>query len=299
MAELLEDLGRELRAQREARGLSLREVQAETKIRSRYLEAIEAGDYSAFPGEVYARGFLRSYALFLGFDGDAVIERYRQAVAAAPQPAQPRGGGMLGHITLTQADEEVPPARAARGGRALRPRRASAAGARTAAALAVLVLAAVALYLIGLPRGPAPFPTGGRLAPPAGVPPADARGGTQAPATPPVSPPAPPQQPTLTRIPPPPQEPDLRAYEVRLPGDAEAMRLEVRTGVRCWYGVTVDGRFLEQGILEAGGRVSWQGTDEISVRLGNPADLRWTLNGGVGDHLRESSPVTLRLTRKR
>jgi cytoskeleton protein RodZ len=58
--------GFRLRAAREARGLSYQDVEAATRIRARYLEALETGKYDVMPGgEAQVRGFLRRYATFL------------------------------------------------------------------------------------------------------------------------------------------------------------------------------------------------------------------------------------------
>lgn len=62
------DLGRHLRELRERKGLSLDALAEETRIRRDYLESLEAGDYDAFPGEYWARQFLRSYATALGIN---------------------------------------------------------------------------------------------------------------------------------------------------------------------------------------------------------------------------------------
>src|SRR5258708_38972938 len=69
-------LGNELRDAREARDLSLEKVEQQTRIRVRYLEALERGDYAAFQSPVQASGFLRNYARFLGLDADELVERY-------------------------------------------------------------------------------------------------------------------------------------------------------------------------------------------------------------------------------
>ncbi len=75
----LQELGNYLRHTRESRGLGLAEVVETTKIRSRYLQAIEDGDLSIMPGIVYARGFIRSYADFLGLDGVKLTAQYLSA----------------------------------------------------------------------------------------------------------------------------------------------------------------------------------------------------------------------------
>ncbi|NPV52879.1 MAG: helix-turn-helix domain-containing protein [Firmicutes bacterium] len=73
----LKDLGDILRTRRIARGLSLEEAQGATKIRQHHLMAMEAGDFDALPGEVYVRGFLRTYAGYIGLDSEKIVEQYR------------------------------------------------------------------------------------------------------------------------------------------------------------------------------------------------------------------------------
>jgi len=65
----MRELGRILREKRESVGLDLDALHAQTKIRKRYLMALEEGDWTVLPGDVYARGFVRSYAEALGLDG--------------------------------------------------------------------------------------------------------------------------------------------------------------------------------------------------------------------------------------
>ena len=67
-AKSREEIGQYLKRVREEKGISLRTVAEETKIRVRYLKALEEGDYATLPGNVYARGFLRNYARFLGVE---------------------------------------------------------------------------------------------------------------------------------------------------------------------------------------------------------------------------------------
>lgn len=83
----MRELGEYLRREREARGISLDEIQEITKIRVRYLEAIERGELQEIPGETYVRGFLRNYARAVGLDGQAVLERYKSAREAAERAA--------------------------------------------------------------------------------------------------------------------------------------------------------------------------------------------------------------------
>ena len=64
--DILQDLGMRIRQKREELDLSLREAHEGTKIRTQFLEGIERGDYSEFPGTVYIRGFIRTYLRYLG-----------------------------------------------------------------------------------------------------------------------------------------------------------------------------------------------------------------------------------------
>jgi len=83
-------LGEMLRSAREARGLDRTRIERDTRIRERYLSALERGAYDELPGEVYARGFLRSYAKYLGLDPDGMVALYRLEMRAAAA-VNPRG----------------------------------------------------------------------------------------------------------------------------------------------------------------------------------------------------------------
>ena len=72
----------QLRKAREAKGLELIEVEEITKIRSKYLQALEEGDYCVLPGGVYTVGFLRSYARFLDLDAESLVNTFRLEVTA-------------------------------------------------------------------------------------------------------------------------------------------------------------------------------------------------------------------------
>ena len=71
------ELGEYLRSSRENAKISLEQVQKQTKIRIKYLKAIENGDFSVMPGgEVYIKGFLKNYADSIGLDSDNILEHY-------------------------------------------------------------------------------------------------------------------------------------------------------------------------------------------------------------------------------
>jgi cytoskeletal protein RodZ len=70
-------IGARMRAAREAKGLSLEQVAAETRIPQRHLMAIEAGDFAKLPARTYAVGFSRTYAKTLGLDQDEAVAEVR------------------------------------------------------------------------------------------------------------------------------------------------------------------------------------------------------------------------------
>ncbi len=70
-------IGRSLREARENRGLSLDDVERALKIRPRHLDALEQERFDLLPGDAYVRGFLRSYADFLGLEGQRFADDYR------------------------------------------------------------------------------------------------------------------------------------------------------------------------------------------------------------------------------
>jgi cytoskeletal protein RodZ len=78
-------VGEKLRGAREVRGVDLFRVERDTKIRTKFLSAMESGDFADLPGDVYTRGFLRNYATYLGLDADEIEDEWRaEAGTVAP-----------------------------------------------------------------------------------------------------------------------------------------------------------------------------------------------------------------------
>jgi cytoskeleton protein RodZ len=70
------EIGPSLREARERRGLSYSDVEIGTKVRSRYIKALEDERFDILPGPTYTKGFLRAYADFLGLDGNLYIDEF-------------------------------------------------------------------------------------------------------------------------------------------------------------------------------------------------------------------------------
>jgi len=70
-------IGAILKQERTRQGLDIAEIEQRTKIRGKYLRALEDEDWEVLPGLAYVRGFLRTYAAALGLDADVLVDDYR------------------------------------------------------------------------------------------------------------------------------------------------------------------------------------------------------------------------------
>ena len=82
-------LGEQLRAQREKKGITLDQAAADTRIREKFLKALEDGDYQSLPGAVYTKGFLRNYAQYLDLNSDELTVLFHQERGTVtPEPSR-------------------------------------------------------------------------------------------------------------------------------------------------------------------------------------------------------------------
>jgi cytoskeleton protein RodZ len=84
-------IGTALKDARRRVGMDVKEAEERTKIRARYLRALEAEDWEVLPAPAYVRGFLRTYGQLLGLDGEALADEFRRyyeepAFSVAPEP---------------------------------------------------------------------------------------------------------------------------------------------------------------------------------------------------------------------
>ncbi len=129
-----DSVGTKLREARTRRKLSLAEVEAATKIRGRYLQALENDEWDQLPGDTYARAFIRTYGRFLGLDGERLAEEQRRSRGAA-RPGE----------RLPRVDPRPRPVSRRRHGRRNVPSGAIAA--------VVVALVVAALIVVGLSTG--------------------------------------------------------------------------------------------------------------------------------------------------
>ncbi|MHC6204692.1 helix-turn-helix domain-containing protein [Breznakiellaceae bacterium SP9] len=83
----MDSLGSKLKKTREDKGISLDQVNLDINIATRYLDALEAEDFSQFAGEAYIIGFLRNYSEYLGIPSEDILSRYRSLkIQEKPMP---------------------------------------------------------------------------------------------------------------------------------------------------------------------------------------------------------------------
>jgi cytoskeletal protein RodZ len=140
-------IGEVLERRRLERGLSLEEVEEATRIRTRYLEGLEREDYSFLPDEVYVRGFLKTYADYLGLDGAGLARELKERRASRRER---QAGGHERPRTRSELERPI-----LQPGGVAGTRRRGVSGATVATIVVVLILLTVVLgmlYRVG--RGP-------------------------------------------------------------------------------------------------------------------------------------------------
>ena len=93
LAPFTASIGARLRRERESLGMSIEEIARATRIPVPSLERVEADRFDDLPGEVFVRGFLRSYAKTVGLDADEIVAQYssaRRVPLVAPMPVNPQ-----------------------------------------------------------------------------------------------------------------------------------------------------------------------------------------------------------------
>jgi cytoskeletal protein RodZ len=286
------DLGSRLRAARERRGVSLRQISGKTKISVSALEALERNDVSRLPGGIFSRAFVRSYASEVGLDPDEAIQDF------------------LAQFPRDVAAVHHPPADAVEDHDAVESDRRTASTFLRLTMISIPLAAAV-VY----------FGTAGRPpAPPVAQPPAgDVGSQTEAPATvatAPAAAPAPAEPvarasapaapakqtaPTGGSVKPAVATPQAQAPAQAAPmepGEEEGQRLTIdltATGP-CWVSATVDGEKKIERLLQTGERQTLDVARGLSLTAGDASAVKMTINGADARPLgRKNEVVTVRI----
>jgi cytoskeletal protein RodZ len=273
-------LGEWLRQRREELGISLEQTEADTRIRIRYIEALETENFDSLPDPVVGRGFLRNYASYLDLDAAEASDRYSRLVAPPePEPLPEREA----EFTSPDAFRPVPlhdmPGFRAR---------------RSWFLVAALVVAAalIAAAWWGYPyisralfsQRPTATPTATQALASTDLPTATQTETASAAATrtstvPPTSTGAAPVEETATL--------ELSPTSSLTPSPSPSPSPPVYTGIflelvftdTSWIQITVDGVRQFQGELEADTYRSWYGEERIELRVGNAGSVLVTVNG--------------------
>lgn len=284
-------IGQALREAREAKGCTLEEAERATRIRARYLAALEAEDFGALPSEAQARGFLRNYAQFLSLPADEVLADYGRLAKKKPRlPFPRRAASPLRSDASRKAAVETPPAdprytpRPTPGSNA---GRAPQARSRRLRLLSPDVLVA-AIVTLGL--GLLLLWGGSQIA-----------AGLVVTATAPRTPVTPTRAVAATATSPAAEVAPTQPLPTPL-ANYVGVHVLVRAEQRVWLRVTVDGaeafaglmkpgdsqEFVGQSVVELvtgngkGTRVIWNGIDQGTLgEVGEVADRLWTLDGMV------------------
>lgn len=265
----MSNFGATFRKAREAAGLPLEKIAAETRISTRFLTAIENEAFQQLPGGIFNRGFIRAYAEYLGLDSDQVVADYDRISSTVQEPAD------------VLRDTDRVPAR-------------SSDWTLYIVAAGILVVLMVAYYFVTRNSTPPPLETAA-VAPATATPPPQpedvtvptvAETPTEAAKTPPpVSVPAtsvPPAQTTTPSARPvqpastPPATPPAPASP---PSTNSALAVDVNVTDSTWMKVTTDGTIALSEVLQPGTNRRFSAERSIDVVIGNAAGATMQING--------------------
>lgn len=241
------DLGNLLRETREQKGLSLEQAETDTRIRHKFLLALENEDYAALPGPAYVKGFLKTYAAYLGLDPQQVLSLFAVGLGPAESAA-------TAAVPLVDVPME--------GARNLWP---AIFGLAFVAAVLLLALAFVRLpwrSWLGL-QTPTPTPTATA---------------TATLTTAPTVTFTPTAEPTFTPTPQPSATTAVVPTITPQPSAEEQVQVQLVVTGRSWVQIVADGEVVYAGLLEDETR-EWIASESIVARIGNAGAVAATVNG--------------------
>jgi len=270
-------IGPVLEKARNERGLTLEEAEHATKIRKRYLAGLEREDFGVLPDVVYARGFLKTYANYLGLDGDELARELRDR----RRPRRERGVTSGALPKTSEFDRPLINPGELNG----KERRGISPSTILNLLVALLLLAVVvgSLYYVGL-----------------GAQNADTQGAGQNPA------PGPPSRQDAARNAQPggaapaaggPENRPKNADENRAPAAPQPETLSVVVSVEgdpSWLSVVADGRLAYEQIAQPGFSQTFDAQRAVSIKTGNAGAVGVKVNGQDLGKLGENGEVLTR-----
>lgn len=281
-------VGQVLRDAREQLGLSLITCEEATRIRRKYLEALEEGRVVDLPGEVYVKGFLRTYGNYLGLDGAALVDQYKGTLRADARRQAADGG--TAHAVPEEGENRPPsPVR--------RPVARPGALQLIVRRLVVgsIVLAAAAAIVYG----------GWRVGQQVSMK-TDPDTEEPTPSSDQTPPPQPQPDPKQDDPPPPPKPPEPAKVLMAAPvGDSiswtvPAQRVEIKLEMdgRVWMSVQGEGKVLFEGVVEPGTVKEFSSPGTLRVRVGYADPVSVTVNGQQFGKVVKSGPWNYVFTAK-
>lgn len=284
----MESIGEFFKQVRETKGLTVDEVASKTRIRTDFVKALEEGNFAKLPDQVFARGFVRSYARSLGLDEEDAIHRFTQSAGAFYEKQDERE-----RLRVRQAEEE-------------RKRQANRKAVAVAIGIAILTL----VFLLSreqssvfvrrsasdLPApakraAPAPPEPVAHQEPPTSLPgaKANAPGATSSkPATESAGNQGTSESVVATVTPdaalpvPPSLGSDGPLGGISLEGSTTTegqLVLDLEATELSWVVVQIDGGSPQEALLRPGERAKWKGQDQFILTLGNAGGVKAELNG--------------------
>ena len=265
VAEPKESVGEFFRQVRETKGLTLDEVAIKTRIHAEYLKALEESNFAKLPEQVFAKGFVRSYARSLGLDEDDAMRRFAVSAGGFYDKHEERE-----RLRQRQVEDE-------------RKRKANRKAVIAAAGVAVLGL----VLLLTREQGSVSVMRPAEPAKAARE--ADRRGKTEnattdhatkpqaaAPATA-----APVQSGKPSSLPTPSTTSDpLAGLPFDIGGSADAgLVLALEASELSWVVVQTDDASPHEALLRPGDRLTWKAQEKFSLTIGNAGGIRGELNG--------------------
>lgn len=281
-------VGETLRRERIRRNLDLKQVSEELKISSRFLQAMEAGDFVKLPGGVFAKAFVRQYAQLLELDADELaneVQRLLDPQPAGPTYAEPPKTDPS-PISLPRVPEWESIGEKRRGWSGW----SSTITALGTVVVVMLICSAVYAYW-QRPRRTAPAPETAAAAPTVVPQPAVAQ-----------TPPPPAAEKSLAPAPPPAQNAVVTPTAAAVPDAAAptprgAVHVELAFQSNVWLRADADGKYVFSGTIAAGQTRTVDADNTVLLRLGNAGGVVITLNGKQLDPVGPAGQVrTVQLT---
>lgn len=294
-------LGDTLREAREKQGLTYKDIEKGTSIRALYIEYIEKGEYDELPGDVYTKGFIRSYANFLKLDANALVqaftaERHKGAAPAAEQkPAAPKAAQEKPQAKKPEAPSAQPAAKPVE-------KAEKAAKAETIEKVEKPAEQPAAPKQEAAPRKAPVQPKATAVKPQP----------KQQPKKAPASKPAAPRFTAQDFNEPKrsngkliaivaivlvvlagavyalsgsddsakkPATQQTQQVEAPAPKTYDGVEVTATFTADCWLEVKADGKIVYEGTLKKGDSQTWKGTDKVTVRVGDAGAVSFSVNG--------------------